>query len=129
MCTPGRFLPVLGDLTQPPLAAAAFTAVICNASLHYAEDPPATVSRLARALQPGGALFVVDSPIARQAYAGDRPGSRVLGRDELNAALRGAGLTPAWYPVPRGPLWWQHRVKTWLLGKRRFDFPIVVGYA
>ncbi len=125
----GQFLPVLGDLEWPPLAPGAFAAVICNASLHYAADLPAVVSRLARALRPGGALLVVDSPISSRGRAGDRPGSRVLGRDEVEAALRAAGLTPAWHPVRRGALWWRHRLKTWLLRRPGFEFPIVVGRA
>lgn len=125
----GRFLPVLGDLERPPLAPGAFAAVICNASLHYAEDLPTTVSRLAQALRSNGALFVVDSPSAGHGRAGDRPGSRVLGHDEVEAALRGAGLTPTWHPVRRGWLWWGHRLKTWLLRRPGFEFPIVVGRA
>jgi len=125
----GRFLPVLGDLTQPPLADGAFAAVICNASLHYADDLAATVTRLARAVRPGGALFVVDSPVAAAGRAGDRPGSRVLGRAEVDAALRDAGLTPTWHPVRRGRLWWLHRLKTRLLRRPGFEFPIVVGRA
>lgn len=123
------FLPVLGDLERPPLAPAAFAAVICNASLHYAADLTATVSRLARALRPGGALVVVDSPITGRGRAGHRPGSRVLGRAEVEAALRATGLTPTWRPVRRGRLWWQHWLKTWLLRRPGFEFPIVVGRA
>ncbi len=123
----GRFLPVLGDLVRPPLAAGAFAAVVCNASLHYAEDLPGTITRLARALRPGGVLFVVDSPIAPAGRTGERPGSRVLGRAEVDAALRAAGLAPAWRPVRRGRLWWQHRLKTWALRRPGFEFPIVVG--
>ncbi len=126
--TAGRFMPVLGDLEWPPLAPGTFAAVVCNASLHYAADLQAAVSRLAQALRPGGALLLVDSPIAGHGSAEDRPGSRVLGRGEVEAALRAAGLTPAWYPVRRGPLWWRHRLKTWLLGRQGFEFPIVVGH-
>lgn len=123
----GRFLPMLGDLEWPPLASGAFAAVICNASLHYSADLSATMSQLARALRPDGALFVVDSPIAGRGRAGERPGSRVLGRDEVEAGLRAAGLTPTWHPVRRGALWWRHRLKTWLLHRPGFEFPIAVG--
>lgn len=122
-----QFLPVLGDLVQPPLAAGAFAAVICNASLHYTVDLAAAVARLARALRPGGALFVVDSPIAAVGWSSDRPGGRVLGRDEVDAAVRGAGLASTWHTVRRGRLWWQHRLKTRLLRRPGFEFPIVVG--
>jgi len=125
----GQFLPVLGDLAQPPLATGAFAAVICNASLHYTADLAAAVARLARALRPGGALFVVDSPIAAAGRTGDRPGSRVLGRDEVDAALHSAGLASTWHTVRRGRLWWQHRIKIRLLRRPGFEFPIVVGRA
>ena len=107
----GRFLPVLGDLACPPLAAGLYDAVICNASLHYVDNLPAAISRLARALRPGGALIVVDSPVARAPRAGTQPGGRVLGRAELDAALHAAGLIPTWLPVPRGWLWQRHRLK------------------
>lgn len=124
-----QFLPVLGGLAQPPLMPGAFAAVICNASLHYADDLAAAVERLARALRPGGALFVVDSPIAAAGRTDDRPGSRVLGRDEVDAALRSAGLASTWHTVRRGRLWWQHRIKIRLLRRPGFEFPIVVGRA
>jgi SAM-dependent methyltransferase len=122
-------LPVLGSLEAPPLAAGRFDAVTCNASLHYVNDLVVCLSRLARALCPGGALIVVDSPIARRdGRAGHtHPGSRVLGRQELDLALRAAGLTPQWRRVRRGWLWQRHQLKNWLLGRPRFDFPMVVG--
>jgi len=124
------FLPVLGSLEAPPLAAGRFDAVICNASLHYVNDLMTCLSRLARALRPGGALIVVDSPIAqRDGRAGHaHPGSRVLGRQELDLALRAAGLTPHWRRVRRGWLWQRHQLKNWLLRRPNFDFPMIVGH-
>ncbi len=126
---PGRFLPVLGSLEEPPLAAGSYDAVICNASLHYVNNPSECVTRLARALRPQGALIVVDSPIAAsdQHALHPHPGSRALGRQELDLALRSAGLTPQWRRVRRGWLWQRHQLKNWLLRRPRFDFPIVVG--
>jgi SAM-dependent methyltransferase len=122
-------LPVLGSLEAPPLAAGRFDAVICNASLHYVNDLTACLTQLARALCPGGALIVVDSPIAqRNGRAGHaHPGSRVLGRAELDPALRAAGLTPRWRRVRRGWLWQRHQLKNWLLRRPIFDFPMIVG--
>jgi SAM-dependent methyltransferase len=123
------FLPVLGSLEAPPLAAGRYNAVICNAALHYADDLAACLSRLAGALSPGGALIVMDSPIARrEGRAGHaHPGGRVLGRQELDLALRAAGLTPDWRRVRRGWLWQRHQLKNWLLRRPRFDFPMVIG--
>lgn len=125
--SPGRFLPVLGDLAVSPLAAGQFDGVVCNASLHYVDDLADTLNRLARALRAGGALIVVDSPIAGTSRRGDRPGSRVLGYEELANALRAAGLTPHWITVARGWLWQRHRLKNLVLRRPGFEFPVVVG--
>ena len=123
---PGGFLPVLGDLEQPPLAAAAYDVVICNASLHYARDLRAAVARMAQTLRPAGALVIVDSPIVSVSHPG-RDGGRVLDRAAVEDALGQAGLTAAWHPVPRGWLWRRHQVKNWLLRRPQFEFPIIVG--
>jgi SAM-dependent methyltransferase len=123
---PNGFLPVLGDLEQPPLAAAAYDAVICNASLHYARSLPAAVACMAQTLRPAGALVIVDSPIVSVSHTG-RDGGRVLDRAAVEDALGQAGLTAAWHPVPRGWLWRRHQVKNWLLRRPQFEFPIIVG--
>lgn len=123
---PGAFLPILGDLERPPLAVAAYDVVICNASLHYANDLNLAVERIARALRPAGALMIVDSPIASAPYPG-RAGGRVLDRAAVDDALRQAGLAATWQPVPRGWLWRRHQIKNGLLRRPRFEFPIVVG--
>ena len=122
----GRFLPVLGSLEQPPLAPGAFDAVICNASLHYAADLRTAVAGMAHALRPDGLLIVMDSPVSRRPKDGSGVG-RVLGTDEIEEALRGAGLEPFWYRVSRGPLWRRHQLKNYLLRRPKFDFPMVIG--
>jgi SAM-dependent methyltransferase len=123
---PGTFLPVLGDLEQPPLAAATYDVVICNASLHYAHDLRAAAVRMAQALRPVGALVIVDSPVVAALRPG-RDGGRVLDQVAVEDALRDAGLTVAWRPVPRGWRWQRHQIKNWLLHRPEFEFPIVVG--
>ena len=123
---PGGFLPLLGDLEQPPLAAATFDVVICNASLHYAHDVRAAVARMARTVRPSGALVIVDSPIVA-ASRSVQGGGRVLDRVTVEEALCEAGLTVAWHPVSRGWLWRRHQVKNWLLRRPQFEFPVVVG--
>jgi SAM-dependent methyltransferase len=124
----GRFLPVLGSLEQPPLAPCAFDAVICNASLHYAADLPAAVARIARALRPGASLIVMDTPVGMSARPGIGAG-RVLGRDELEQALRGAGLRLTFHPVKRSLLWRRRQLKNRLLRRVAFEFPLVEARA
>jgi SAM-dependent methyltransferase len=124
---PGQFLPVLGDLARPPLAPGAYDIVICNASLHYVDNLPAAVARMAGALRPGGAFVLLDSPVADAPRPGNRPGGRVLGRAELGDALNAAGLAATWPPVRRGCLWQRHQLKDRLLRRPTFDFPLVLG--
>jgi SAM-dependent methyltransferase len=123
---PGVFLPVLGDLERPPLATAAYDIVICNASLHYAHDLRAAVARMAQMVRPGGALAIVDSPIAAVSRPG-QGGGRVLDQAAVEDGLHKAGLTATWHPVPRGWLWRRHQLKNRLLHRPKFEFPIVVG--
>jgi len=129
----GRFLPVLGELEHPPLAAGRFDAVVCNASLHYVNNLAETIARLAQALAPGGSLLVLDSPIASAGWVAENPacgitrGVRVFGHAELDGALRDAGLTPSWISVRRGPLWARRQFANWLRRRPGFDFPLVVA--
>jgi SAM-dependent methyltransferase len=123
----GHFAPILGDLERPPLAAGRYDAVICNASLHYARDLHTTVRRISAALRPGGAFVVVDSPVACEPAPGSRPGSRILGQDDLAGALAEAGLTVSWLTVKRGAAWWRHQMKNQLLRRAVFGFPLVIG--
>jgi SAM-dependent methyltransferase len=124
----GRFLPVLGSLEQPPLAPCAFDAVICNASLHYAADLSLAVHHMARLLRPGGTLIVLDSPIGTRAKGGIGPG-RVLGRTEVEVALRGAGLRVEFHHVSRSLLWHRRQIVNRLLRRPAFEFPLVEARA
>jgi SAM-dependent methyltransferase len=130
---PGRFLPVLADLERPPLARERYDAVICNASLHYVNLLDAALSALSAALLPGGALILLDSPVAARGWDTSNQvgeitrGTRVFGRDELDGALRSAGLAPEWIGVRRGRLWARRQVVNWLRGRPGFDFPVIVA--
>ncbi len=124
----GRFLPVLGSLEQPPLAPCAFDMAICNASLHYTADLSGAVKRIARALRPGASLIVMDSPVGVVAKPGIGAG-RVLGREELEKALRGAGLRVTFHPVRRSLLWRRRQLKNRLLKRVAFEFPLVEARA
>jgi hypothetical protein len=116
-----------GDLEQPPLRAGQWSIVILNASLHYARDLEATVCAVARALQRGGRTIIMDTPVARRPVAGTGRGDRHLGRQELAAALRSAGLRARWLRVWRDPRWWLHRAKAWLRCSGSFSFPLIVA--
>ncbi len=124
---PGGFLPLLGDLTRPPLSRHAYDVIICNASLHYAASLDGTVTRLAEALAPSGALIIMDSPVAATPRPGERQGRRVLGCAQIEDALVSAGLAVRWLPVRRGWLWHWHQIRTRLLARTTFAFPIAVG--
>jgi hypothetical protein len=82
---------------------------------------------MAGALRTGGALIVLDSPCAGIPRPGDRPGSRILGRAELDGALEAAGLETTWIAVRRGWRWAVHRLRDRLQRRTAFDFPIVVA--
>jgi SAM-dependent methyltransferase len=122
----GRFLPVLGSLEQPPLAPSAFDIVICNASFHYAADPLAAARHMARALRPGGSLIIMDSPVGAVAQGGTGVG-RVLGRSEVERALRAAGLRVTFHDVRRSFRWRRRQAKNWLLRRPAFEFPLIEG--
>jgi SAM-dependent methyltransferase len=122
-----HFARAQGDLAHPPLQPGQLALTILNASLHYAVDLEAALGRIARALRPGGRLVVLDTPIARRPRPGTGRGDRHLGREELNEALRHAGLTPRWIPVRRGAAWWRHQTRAWLRRAPRFSFPLVVA--
>jgi SAM-dependent methyltransferase len=129
----GRFSPLLGSLEQPPLAAASFDVIVCNASLHYVNSLEFCLATLARALRPAGVLAVLDSPVAPRGWrpearpGGVRCGVRVFSKDELDTALRAAGLTPTWVRVRRGALWARHRLAMRLHRHPAFDFPLVAA--
>lgn len=116
-----------GDLEHPPLQAGRLGLILLNASLHYAMGLEGTLRRIARALQPGGRLVVLDTPIARRARPGTGRGDRHLGRQELQDALLAAGLTPRWVRVRRGVRWHWHQAKAWLRGDAGFAFPLVLA--
>jgi SAM-dependent methyltransferase len=123
----GRLALVQGDLEHPPLQEGQWGLVVFNASLHYAKDLEAALCRAARALQPGGRVIVLDSPVSRQPVPGTGRGDRHLGHQELQDALERAGLRPRWLPILRGPRWWLYQVKTRLRRDHAFGFPMVVA--
>jgi SAM-dependent methyltransferase len=118
---------VQGNLEYPPLQAGQISLIVFNASLHYAADLDHTLRRAARALQPGGRIIILDTPVARRPRPGTGQGDRHLGREELDEALLGAGLSPRWVVVRRRARWWLYQAKTWLKRAPRFAFPLIVA--
>lgn len=116
-----------GDLEYPPLQTGQLALILFNASLHYAADLENTLRRSARALQPGGRIIILDTPVARQPRPGTGQGDRHLGRRELHEALLAAGLSPRWVIVRRGARWWLYQARSWLHQAPRFAFPLIIA--
>lgn len=124
---PERFLAVQGDLNALPLRQTSCSLVIFNASLHYARNITETLGRAVDALGPGGWVVILDTPITRQARSGRGLGGRLLGREELDGALRAVGLTPQYVAVRRGLRWYAYQLRAAVRGGDWFSFPMVIG--
>ena len=77
-----------------PLAPAEADAIVANMFLHHAEDPPATIAELARALKPGGRLVITDADSHTHEWLRTEQHDRWLGFDRRDVAawFRDAGL-------------------------------------
>jgi SAM-dependent methyltransferase len=62
--------------------------------LHHAEDPPATIAQLARALKPGGRLVITDADTHTHEWLRTEQHDRWLGfdREDIAKWFRDAGL-------------------------------------
>ena len=88
------FEPRQTDGTELPLADGEVDAVLANMFLHHAEDPPATIARMARALKPGGTLVITDADTHTHEWLRTEQHDRWLGFDRADIArwFRDAGL-------------------------------------
>ena len=77
-----------------PLASEEADAIVANMFLHHAEDPPATIAALARALKPGGRLVITDADSHTHEWLRTEQHDRWLGFDRGDIAtwFRDAGL-------------------------------------
>ena len=77
-----------------PLGDGEADAIVANMFLHHAEDPPATIARLARALKPGGRLVITDADSHTHEWLRTEQHDRWLGFDRGDIAkwFRDAGL-------------------------------------
>jgi SAM-dependent methyltransferase len=125
---PTDFASVQADFDALPFAPGQFDLVVFNGSLHYAADVAATLERAYRALAPGGALVVMDSPMFRAEDDGSamvgaevmrfrnqcgcatvvQPGVGYLTFARLAGIAEKLALRPQFVPS-RGPLGWRLR--------------------
>ena len=125
---PTDFASVQADFDALPFAPGQFDLVVFNGSLHYAADIAATLERAYRALAPGGALVVMDSPMFRAEGDGSamvgaevmrfrnqcgfanvvQPGVGYLTFARLAGIAEKLALRPQFVPS-RGPLGWRLR--------------------
>ena len=77
-----------------PLAEREVDAVLANMFLHHAEDPPATIAQMARALAPGGRLVITDADTHSHEWLRTEQHDRWLGfeRADIERWFRDAGL-------------------------------------
>ncbi len=105
------FVTVQADFDALPFGPGQFDLVVFNRSLHYAADTAVTLERAHRALAPGGALVVMDSPMFRgdgdEAPAGDDDAGHLTFARLAGVAERLA-LRPQFVPT-RGSLGWRLR--------------------
>lgn len=88
------FEPRRTDGTELPLADGEVDAVLANMFLHHAEDPAATIARMARALKPGGRLVITDADTHNHEWLRTEQHDRWLGFDraDIERWFREAGL-------------------------------------
>lgn len=85
-----------GDMYQLPWPASSFDAATIHQVLHFAADPPAAISEVARVLRPGGVLVIVDFAPHELEYLRTNHAHRRLGfrEAEMLQWLDAAGLIP-----------------------------------
>ena len=75
------FEPRPGDTAALPLGDGEVDAVLGNMVLHHAEDPPAAIREMARALKPGGTLVITDADTHTHEWLRTEQYDRWLGFD------------------------------------------------
>jgi len=86
-----------GDIYALPVERDGYDVVVIHQVLHYLDDPARAIREAARALRPGGRLFVVDfAPHELEFLRADHAHRRLgFPREEIVAALGDAGLADA----------------------------------
>jgi SAM-dependent methyltransferase len=83
---------VRAEFDALPFPPGAFSCAIFNASLHYSHDPLQTLAETALLLVPGGRIYILDSPMYRDATSGKAMIEERRVRFEREWALPGAEL-------------------------------------
>ena len=88
------FEPRQGDTAALPLQTGEVDAVLGNMVLHHAEDPPAAIREMARALRPGGTLVITDADSHTHEWLRTEQHDRWLGfaRADVSRWFEEAGL-------------------------------------
>jgi SAM-dependent methyltransferase len=96
----------LADMYRLPFPDASFDLAVLQMVLHYAEDPPGVLAEVARVLQPGGQLIVIDLAQHERDELVTRLAHRWPGfSDEaMQGLLQGVGMKPAAPVTIDGPL-------------------------
>ena len=83
-----------GDTAALPLQTGEVDAVLANMVLHHAEDPPAAIREMARALKPGGTLVITDADSHTHEWLRTEQHDRWLGfaRADIGRWFQDAGL-------------------------------------
>ena len=86
-----------GDLYALPVERDGYDVVIIHQVLHYLDDPARALREAARAVRPGGRLFVVDfAPHQHEALREEHAHRRLgFSAEEIAGAMAEAGLDPA----------------------------------
>ena len=89
-----RFEARHGDTAALPLQTGEADAVLGNMVLHHAEDPPAAIREMTRALKPGGVLVVTDADSHTHEWLRTEQHDRWLGfaRADVSRWFQEAGL-------------------------------------
>jgi ubiquinone/menaquinone biosynthesis C-methylase UbiE len=75
-----------GDTAALPLGDGEVDAVLGNMVLHHADDPPAAIREMARALKPGGTLVITDADTHSHDWLRTEQHDRWLGFDRADIA-------------------------------------------
>jgi ubiquinone/menaquinone biosynthesis C-methylase UbiE len=88
------FEPRLGDTAALPLESGEVDAVLGNMVLHHADDPPAAIREMTRALRPGGTLVITDADTHTHEWLRTEQHDRWMGFDraDIQSWFEAAGL-------------------------------------
>lgn len=135
---PVPFPVVQADFDALPFESGEFDVAVLNGSLHYSDDPIATLAEARRALAAGGSLVVMDSPMfsrrrdgqamvdaQMRSFAADygvadavRVGAGFLTFDDLKHAAAALGVSGRFFPSC-GPIGWRVRRQVGRIRLRR----------